>query len=72
MDNPWVLQRRVRPESETFLTDDGEEQWLLTWGAFLVSHGLGGFWVRGSQELDGGIVNIATGATASCCFFRTS
>ncbi|WP_433161685.1 hypothetical protein [Kribbella sp. CA-247076] len=72
MDQPWVLQRRVHPVPETFPTDDGEEEWLLTWGAFLVSHGLGGFWVRGSQELDGGIVNIATGATAGCCFFRTS
>jgi len=72
MDNPWVLQRRVRPLPETFLTDDGEEDWLLTWGAFLVAQGLGGFWVRGSQELDGGIHNMSTGATASCCFFRTA
>jgi hypothetical protein len=72
MDNPWVLQRRIRPVPEVFPTDDGEEEWLLTWGAFLVSGGLGGFWVRGSQELDGGVVNIATGATASCCFFGTA
>jgi hypothetical protein len=70
MDNPWVLQRRIRPVPEVFLTDDGSEQWLLTWGAFLVSGGLGGLWVRGSQELDGGVVNMATGATATCCFYQ--
>lgn len=70
MDNAWVVQRRIRAVPETFLTDDGEEEWLLTWGAFLVAGGLGGFWVRGSQDLDGGIVNIATGATASCCFYE--
>jgi hypothetical protein len=70
MDNPWVLQRRIRPLPEVFLTDDGAEQWLLTWGAFLVAGGLGGFLIRGSQELDGGIVNMATGATATCCFYQ--
>jgi hypothetical protein len=70
MDNPWVLQRRIRPVPEVFLTDEGSEQWLLTWGAFLVSDGLGGFLIRGSQELDGGVVNMATGATATCCFHQ--
>jgi hypothetical protein len=70
MDNPWVLQRRIRPVPETFLTDDGEEQWLLTWGAFLVADGVGGFLIRGSQDLDGGVVGMSTGATASCCFFQ--
>lgn len=70
MDNPWVLQRRIRPVPEAFPTDDGSEQWLLTWGAFLVSGGLGGFLIRGSQELDGGVVNMATGATATCCFYQ--
>ena len=71
MDNPWVLQRRIRPVPEEFLTDDGSEQWLLTWGPFLVAGGLGGFLIRGSQELDGGVVNMATGATATCCFYQT-
>ncbi|TWD79020.1 hypothetical protein FB561_0070 [Kribbella amoyensis] len=70
MDNPWVLQRRIRPVPEVFPTDDGTEQWLLTWGAFLVAGGLGGFLIRGSQELDGGVVNMATGATATCCFHQ--
>jgi hypothetical protein len=70
MDNPWVLQRRIRPVPEVFPTDDGSEEWLLTWGAFLVADGLGGFLIRGSQELDGGVVNMATGATATCCFHQ--
>lgn len=70
MDNPWVLQQRIHPVPETFLTDDGDEQWLLTWGAFLVADGLGGFLIRGSRDLDGGVVGMSTGATASCCFFQ--
>ncbi|TCC56484.1 hypothetical protein E0H73_32930 [Kribbella pittospori] len=71
MGNPWVLQRRIHPVPETFLTDDGDEQWLLTWGAFLVAGGLGGFLIRGSRDLDGGVVGMSTGATGGCCFFQT-
>ncbi|ADB34727.1 hypothetical protein Kfla_5722 [Kribbella flavida DSM 17836] len=70
MDNPWVLQRRIRPVPEVFPTDDGTEEWLLSWGAILVSDGLGGFLVRGSQQLDGDVVNMSTGATATCCFHQ--
>ncbi|MFI6833176.1 hypothetical protein ACIBG5_39095 [Kribbella sp. NPDC050241] len=70
MGNPWVLQRRIHPVPETFPTDDGDEQWLLTWGAFLVAGGLGGFLIRGSRDLDGGVVGMSTGATGGCCFFQ--
>jgi hypothetical protein len=70
MDEPWVLQQRIHPVPETFLTDDGDEQWLLTWGAFLVADGLGGFLMRGSRDLDGGVVGMSTGATGGCCFFQ--
>lgn len=70
MDNPWILQQRIRPVPESFLTDDGSEDWLLSWGAFLVAGGLGGFLIRGSQKLDGDVVNMATGATGTCCFYQ--
>lgn len=70
MDNSWVLQQRIHPITEHFPTDDGSEEWLLTWGAFLVSGGLGGFLIRGSRKLDGDVVNMATGATATCCFYQ--
>jgi hypothetical protein len=68
MDSPYILQRRIDPLPELFPTDDGVEPWLLLWGAFLVASGTGGLFVRGSRELDGAVVNMATGATASCCF----
>jgi hypothetical protein len=70
MDGPYVLQQRIRPVPELFPTDDGAEPWLLTWGAILVSSGYGGMWVRGSRDLSGGVVNMATGATATCCFHQ--
>lgn len=70
MDGPYVLQRRIRPIPELFPTDDGTEPWILTWGAILVANGYGGMWVRGSRDLSGGVVNIATGATATCCFHQ--
>jgi hypothetical protein len=70
MDGPNVLQRRIRPVPELFPTDDAVEPWVLTWGAILLASGFGGIWVRGSRELDGGVVNMATGATATCCFHQ--
>ncbi|MGE5829263.1 MAG: hypothetical protein ACM30G_13015 [Micromonosporaceae bacterium] len=67
MDQPYVLQRRIHPIPERFPTDDGDEEWVLTWGAFLVSRGYGGMFVRGSRDLDG-TINMTSGATATCCF----
>ena len=69
--SPYIVQRRIRPVLELFPTDDGVEPWLLTWGAFTTSRGFGGFWMRGSRELGGGVVNMQTGATAMCCFHQT-
>ena len=70
VEGPNVLQQRIRPVPELFPTDDGVEPWVLTWGAILLASGFGGIWVRGSRELDGGVVNMATGATATCCFHQ--
>lgn len=71
MEHPYVVQRRIHPTTELFPTDDGVEPWLMTWGAFTMAHGFGGFWMRGSRDLDGGVVNMATGATAMCCFHQS-
>jgi hypothetical protein len=68
MDSPYILQRRIDPTPELFPTDDGVEPWVLLWGAFLVENGLGGLWIRGSRELGGAVVNLATGAVSTCCF----
>jgi hypothetical protein len=68
MDSPYILQRRIDPLPELFPTDDGVEPWVLLWGAFLVASGFGGLWIRASRELDGAVVNLATGAVSTCCF----
>ncbi|MET7280739.1 hypothetical protein ABZS29_21045 [Kribbella sp. NPDC005582] len=57
---PWVLQRRIQPVPEAFPTDDGSENWLLTWGPIMVHDGLGGYYV----------INLTMGATATCCFYQ--
>jgi hypothetical protein len=67
MGEPYVLQRRIHPVPEKFPTDTGTEEWTLSWGAFMVSRGYGGMWLRGSRDPDA-TVNMATGATATCCF----
>lgn len=67
MDGPYVLQRRVHPTAELFPADDGPQRWWLNWGAFLGSRGYAGMYVRGTSDPDQ-TVNIATGATGTCCF----
>ncbi|MFL6162608.1 MAG: hypothetical protein ACJ74U_10285 [Jatrophihabitantaceae bacterium] len=67
MDQPYVLQRRIHPIPERFPTDNGSDEWTITWGAIMVSRGYGGMFVRGSRDLDG-TVNMTSGATATCCF----
>lgn len=67
MGQPYVLQRRIHAVAEKFPTDTGTEEWTLSWGAFLVSRGYGGMWLRGSRDPDA-TVNMLSGATATCCF----
>lgn len=62
-----VLQRRIRPVPELFPADGGLAPRVLTWGAFLCG-GYGGMWVRGTADPDAGAINMATGASATCCF----
>lgn len=70
-DGPYVLQRRVRPVTESFPVagEPGACQPLaLNWGVFLIQDCYGGTIVRGSSDPDVGIVSLATGAQVGCCF----
>jgi len=64
----YVVQRRIRPQAEMFPGADGLTPWTLTWGAFLSTGGYGGMFLRGNPIDGSGVVNMATGATATCCF----
>ncbi len=68
MDGHFVLQKRIHPYTEPFPGEGGTEQWLLVWGAFLGARGYSGMYLRGSAEVDRAVLNMATGAIASCCF----
>ena len=68
LNEGFVLQRRVRPVAELFPSERGLAPWVLTWGAYLCGGGYGGMWVRGTTDPDTGGVNMATGASATCCF----
>ncbi|HEX6869648.1 MAG TPA: hypothetical protein VF163_01000, partial [Micromonosporaceae bacterium] len=72
VDGPFVLQQRIRPVPELFPAEGGLEPWVLTWGIFLTSGGYGGAFIRGSKDPDGGVVNMATGATATCSFHQSA
>jgi len=65
---PIVLQQRVVPVPEPFPAAGGPRDWLLTWGAFLTATGYAGQYVRGSADPAAGVVNMTTGASATCCF----
>jgi hypothetical protein len=71
MEGPFVLQRRIRPVPELFPGPAGPEPWVLTWGVFLCGPGYGGVLIRGTADPDAGAVNMATGASATCCFHET-
>jgi hypothetical protein len=68
MNGPYVVQRRIRSTPELMPTDEGLEEWSLVWGAYLMSSGAGGLWVRGTKGAASNVTNMAQGATATCCF----
>jgi hypothetical protein len=68
LDGPYLVQRRIHPHAEWFPAPDGLEPWILVWGAYLMSEGRGGFWVRGTSGTVTKVANMAQGATATCCF----
>jgi hypothetical protein len=73
MDKEYVLQRRIHPFTEPFPVADGPgfEDWVLLWGVFLGARGYAGTFLRGTPMGETGVVNMATGATGSCCFHQT-
>ena len=68
MAGSFVLQRRVRPIPELFPADGGPQPLLLIWGAYLAASGYAGMRVRGTPDLDAGVLNMTSGAAATCCF----
>jgi hypothetical protein len=72
MDRSFVLQQRIRPEPEPFPTEHGLRPHVLNWGVFLCARGYGGALARGTTDLTGGLINVASGSTATCCFHQTS
>jgi hypothetical protein len=67
MDAPYVLQRRVHPVTEPFPDAGGPRPWVLGWSVFCAP-GFSGVWVRGTTDLQGGVVNMRMGASGTCCF----
>ncbi len=68
---PYVLQRRVRPVTESFPVagrPGTAEPLALNWGMFLVGGEYAGAYVRGTADPDVGVVSRATGARVGCCF----
>jgi hypothetical protein len=80
---PFVVQRRVRPVAERFpaagrCAEPGagpagagsarSAEMFLNWGVYLVSGGYGGALVRATADPEAGVVGMATGAKAGCCF----
>ncbi|MGW7002436.1 hypothetical protein ACWGCW_06320 [Streptomyces sp. NPDC054933] len=79
LDQPYVLQRRVRPLAEPFLRADGQgcQDFFLNWGVFLADpaatggDGYGGCIVRGSADPGVGIVSMSGGARVGCTFHES-
>lgn len=76
VDQPYVIQRRVRPMAEAFPAADGPgtQELYLNWGVFLTDpdvtggDGYGGCIVRGSTDPQVGVVSMSGGARVGCCF----
>ncbi|HXL93829.1 MAG TPA: hypothetical protein VN969_33265 [Streptosporangiaceae bacterium] len=69
VSDPWyVIQKRVRPETELFPGEDGElVPWTPVWGLFTGSPGYGGIYVRAVRDADVGVINQALGAFNGSC-----
>ncbi|WP_326667963.1 hypothetical protein [Streptomyces sp. NBC_01257] len=67
---PSILQRRVRPVPEEFPAPGGgpTEPGVLTWGVFLAGHGYGGAYLRGTPEVDSGVISSGKGGRLGTMF----
>ncbi|MGW0671408.1 hypothetical protein [Streptomyces sp. NPDC002746] len=70
VDGPVILQRRVRPVAEDFPAPGGgaAEPTVLTWGVFLAGHGYGGTYLRGTTDLDTGVISSGKGGRLGTLF----
>ncbi|MFC6086604.1 ATP-grasp domain-containing protein [Sphaerisporangium aureirubrum] len=70
VDGPYVVQERVLPTAERFVTDagDGFERMAVAYGVLMVGGRYAGMLVRGTPDPDVGIVSMSNGAQIGCCF----
>ncbi|MEU8528438.1 MULTISPECIES: hypothetical protein [Streptomyces] len=70
VDGPYILQRRVRPVAEDFPAPGGGpvEPAVLTWGVFLAGRGYGGAYLRGTTDLDSGVISSGRGGRLGTLF----
>ncbi len=71
LGGPYVLQRRVRPVTESFPVPGrpgAAEPLALNWGVFLIGGEYAGTLIRGSADPDVGVLSRATGAQVGCVF----
>jgi hypothetical protein len=70
---PYVLQRRVRPVTESFPVagrPGAVEPLALNWGVFMIGDEYAGTLIRGAADPDVGVLSRATGARVGCCFHK--
>lgn len=69
LDEPYVVQRRIRPVPELFPSDDGDPvPWIVSWGVFSVINGYGGVYARASRVDSGNeVIGFYKGAFSGCC-----
>ncbi len=69
MEEPYVIQRRIRPVPELFPVDGSAPvPWIVTWGVFTVANGYGGVVARATTvESNIEVVNLDRGAHVGCC-----
>ncbi|MEV7970156.1 ATP-grasp domain-containing protein [Sphaerisporangium sp. NPDC088356] len=70
VDGPYVVQERVLPVAERFVTDagDGFEAMAVAYGVLMVGERYVGMLVRGTPDPGVGIVSMSNGAQIGCCF----
>ncbi|MET8412874.1 ATP-grasp domain-containing protein [Streptomyces sp. NPDC005195] len=67
---PFVVQERVLPVAERFVTEDGLgfERMAVAYGVLMVGGSYSGMLVRGTPDPEVGIVSMSNGAQIGCCY----
>lgn len=69
---PFILQERVKPAPERYVDPDAPDEYretILNWGMFAsISMADAGAYVKGTDELDTGVVSVERGARFGCVF----